>query len=241
MKKRNILSLFITALCVLVLAGVSEVNAAANYHVVCNPDTISVDDTADCYVIGNLTTKIDGVIAKVKSTTKYLNLHEAGTTNSEVFGTRLNAGQKVGEKNTHVTSAAKNYECTSNDGCLVFSSQDPAVGINPNKIGASGNDIPALDTYSDFTNVGFVTVSLSSEAPDSDCASLCLDIYEVATEAGYASTLSSVGEVPCADLTPVGGGAPTGSFASYTILIGGAFVAIAAIALARKNNKFYKI
>lgn len=241
MKKRNILSLFVTALCVFVLAGVSEVKAVANYHVVCNPDTISVDDTADCYIIGNFSSKVEGVIAKVKDTTKYLTLHEVGTTHADVHATKLNAGQTVGEKNSIVTSAAKNYECTNSGGCLIFSSKAPATGITPNRIDASGNDIPALDTYSDFTNVGFITVSLSSGAPDSDCASLCLDIYEVATEADYAGTPGSAGSVPCADLTPVGGGSETGSFASYTILIGGAFVAIAAIALARKNNKFYKI
>ena len=247
MKKRNILSLFIFALCALVLTGVSSVEAAANYHVVCwneasQSDSISVDETADCYIIGNFSTKIEGVVAKVRDTTKYLVLHNGDTVHSGVLTAKLSRGQKVADVNASITTDAKNYECTNNDGCYVFTAKDSGVGIVANRIDSYENDVPALETYSDFTNVGHITVSLSADAPASDCGRLCVDIQEVATAAGYVGTPVVAASDACDELTPVGGGDPdTGSFTSYTILIGGAFVAIAAIAIARKNNKFYKI
>lgn len=247
MKKGNILSLFIFALCVLVLTGVSSVDAAANYHVVCwnelsQSDSIAADETADCYIIGDFDAKIEGVVAKVKDTTKYLVLHNGGTVHTGVVTAKLSRGQKVADVNASITTDAKNYECTNNDGCFVFTAIDSAVGIAPNKISSTSNDVPALNSYSSFTNIGHITVSLSADAPATDCGQLCVDIQEVATAAGYTGAPVVAATDACDELTPKGGGgSDTGSFASYTILIGGAFVAIAAIAIARKNNKFYKI
>ena len=77
-----------------------------------------------------------------------------------------------------------------------------------------------------------------------DCGRLCVEVSYSGDRSDYGALEGNVTgtDAPCAEVKPTGTPQPpTGSFTSYIVLIGGAFVAIGAIALARKNNKFFRV
>lgn len=98
-----------------------------------------------------------------------------------------------------------------------------------------------------YTILADFTVALSDDLANSNssiekCGKLCISAQAAANSTAYGM-LAGTGTV-CDEInlrvegTP---NPPTGSFVSYIVLVAGALIAIAAIAIAKKRNKFYRV
>ena len=253
MKKiKNILSLSIVALCAFCIFGVADVYASAganNFRVACEKTTLEKGDQTLCYILAqvkNDTTTgkgIDGVMAVVNNKTKQLEVGEplvAPAKSGEMLAERILRDQYVkGDTNAN---AAK-YKC-ENDKCdMFYAKKDQSLKAAENW---SDNNVSELTGFTGYTVLGSYQVNLSDTATMKDCGKLCLDI-KYSTNGEYTGSNFGVAtNVSCAEIKPAGGEDPegnpgSGSFTSYIVLVGGLFVALGAIALARKNNKFYRV
>ena len=113
----------------------------------------------------------------------------------------------------------------------------------------------------DFVILGKYVVKLSDDSsvePGSRCGNLCIKTWAIPDgvyysdakkcQAGEGEGCSPTNATPptkaCTEIhlkAKGGEQTPTGAFASYAILAAAAFIAISAVAIAKKNNKLYKI
>ena len=148
-------------------------------------------------------------------------------------------------------------------GCAAFYTRTDATNItnafNATSMKSSGiseNLIPA-----NYGVVGALTVELDETVEGNDCGKICVQIWRVPVADEYPNyddcgtrtenPVDGCGAVDmqytCAEVhynetgTLPGDGSETGAFASYALLVAGALVAISAITLAKKNNKFSRI
>ncbi len=151
-------------------------------------------------------------------------------------------------------------------GCAIFythSGKDAA--FTPATI-IAGND-PHTVPNGDLTYgvIGSYQVSVSTEAQGEACGELCVKAWVVPGESDYthveycqtdgkkqdgtectdvtaSQTVSGENGYICREVHYRGGVNPdTGTFASYALLVAGALIAIAAITLAKKNTKLYRV
>lgn len=253
MKKiKNILSLSIVALCAFCVLGVSDVYAvpaAKSFRVACEKTTLEKGDQTLCYILAQVTNDvttgagIDGVMAVINNKTKQLEVGEplvAPAKSGEMLAERITSGQKVKGDSS---AKAASYTC-KNDKCDMFyakSGQSLKAVEN-----WSENNVSELTGFTGYTILGSYQVNLSDTATMTDCGKLCVDIKYSTNGLYDDGNFGSADAVPCAEIKPSGGEDPegnpgSGSFTSYIVLVGGLFVALGAIALARKNNKFYRV
>ena len=244
MKKiKNILSLSIVALCSFCMIGIMNVSAgsATNFKVVCDPASIEKGDTANCYLIAQISGDIDGVITKVYTEgSKNLtiqNVQPAPAKQNDMKAEFIDSGASPSE------GKAIGYQCNnSSGGCYVFYAKNGKTISEVTNV--ADNNVEAIKGNTGFTVVGYYEVKLSDNATLNDCGRLCVEVAYSGDGSDYGALEGNVSGAssPCAEIKPTGTPqVPTGSFASYVVLIGGAFLAIGAIALARKNNKFFRV
>ena len=84
------------------------------------------------------------------------------------------------------------------------------------------------------------------------CGDICVKVWTIPDGVYYSKALEcgtgtgcvqhTTSEQKCVEIhIKASGSTETGAFASYTILAAAAFIAISAVAIAKKNNKLYKI
>ena len=260
MKKK--ISILLFGLFVFVIAGVTNVKADASFKnasVVCVPDEIDFGETSKCYVIGQLT---DGNMyaAYTEAMASQLTIKDVGTRQD------INA-YRFGTNSPSPTMTSQMYTCNQSTaevngfkplGCAAFESKAQAT---PNIKSSISFD---SSSYTGFTEIGYYEVALADTATKNNCGVLCIQVqyaltYKAKTTdaeditfnatAGGSSTAQkyNMPSYACSEISPKISGTveeenePTGSFASYTVLIAGACIAIAAIAIASKHNKIYKV
>ena len=251
MKKMKTLLLVVVLTLTAAILKVETANAApnaSNFNIVCDKEKMNFEDTAKCYVIAKITPEgnagLHGVITK--TSTKNIQIVNAQTSLKNVGAEAINNGaastlvQKLGNGQT--------YTCSNNAGqCHAFISSTSTGAIMLN---GTSNGISAIDSnasYSGYTVIGWFNVKLAETAgtTQKDCGQICISPAFYAPATGYTGTASSDGQSPCAFIYPVDTvtvkPSDTGSFASYAILAAGAFIAISAVAIAKKHNKFYKV
>ena len=245
MKKiKNILCLSIVALCSFCMIGIMNVSAgsATNFKVVCNPESLEKGDLASCYFIAKVTDSVDGFVTKVhtEGNTGSKNLEIAKvyappTKTDSIGAETVNSGAKI----TDTAANAYNYTCESDNKCYIFYAKSgKSITADTN---IADNGIEAIKGNTGHTLIGYYEVKLTDNATMNDCGRLCVEV-EFSENGSDYGTLSGNEVSSCAEIKPTGTPQPsTGSFTSYIVLIGGAFVAIGAIALARKNNKFFRV
>jgi hypothetical protein len=148
-------------------------------------------------------------------------------------------------------------------GCAIFYTiKGAAAAFTPTSI-TTGNDkntVPNGDTT--YGVIGSYQVSLSAAAEGESCGELCVKAWVIPGESDYPHTESCQADGKtatggsCTDVTTSQTGADyicsevhyrggvnpeTGTFASYALLVAGALIAIAAITLAKKNTKLYRV
>ena len=265
MKKiKNIFNFSIIAMISFCMMGIIEVNAAeasaSDFQVICDPKVLEPGSHGQCYLIAKITEASDPstgvskgldyvVTQRDPSLSKYLEVTKvtppvdrASVIEAEMINS--GAAATVGVAKT----AGSGYTCNSTKGeCHVFSAKTLG-GIKETKMG-SGSGAP-IQGYDSFTIVGIYNVKLSEDAQkmsNGTCGYLCVYVDYSSDGAGTklsGGTPSVESLKQCGEVTvkvPPVENPPNGSFASYIVLIGGAFVALGAIVLAQKNNKFMKI
>lgn len=248
---KNILSLSIIALCTFCLMGIMEVKAAvsaSSFDIVCDPQSIEKGQQSKCFLLAKINEDggvgVDGFVTKVETEgtrkTKNLKIDEvkpAPIRGDEVGAAHLQSGQTGTEGNT------TGFECTNTNsaypGCYIFYGKN---GNTFKKVTSFADNGIGLSGYDGFTVVGYYEVSLTENASMTDCGELCVEVAYAADAAGWGSLAGNQTQV-CEEVKPTGNpdSPTTGSFTSYIVLIGGAFLAIGAIAIARKNNKFFRV
>lgn len=256
-KFKKITMTFMLSLCAFLMAG--RVNAAAsanNFDIVCDPQSVEKGNTATCHLVAQINgdTGIFGVVAKVTEM-KHLRLY-TGDGSTGVHGASNNV---VGEylKNGQSSSVVTAYSCVttgstvSDPFCALFMSKNGTNQILP----TTGTSISGLkkgnNEYKNYTDIGYFTVELDETATKEDCGRLCVSVQYGETSAAFTSndlSAGTTGTAACDEITPllteslgVKETPETGNFASYAVLIAGAFIAISAIAIAKKHNKFYRV
>ena len=158
----------------------------------------------------------------------------------------------------------ENIESGLDFGCAIFYTiKGKAAAFSPDSI--TTNNSAKIVPNGDLTYgvIGSYQVTLSEQAQGEACGEICVKAWVIPGESDYAhfSSCQTDGKkadgTPCAGVTSVqtrkggydcqevhfkGGVNPdTGTFTSYTLLVAGALIAIAAITLAKKNTKIYKV
>ncbi len=92
--------------------------------------------------------------------------------------------------------------------------------------------------------IGKVIAHIDKNLKDSSCGELCVYAREAKDTGSY--TMEGSETYFCSEVHYTGDGTPasnveTGAFTSYLLLAVGAAVAIGAVVLAKRNNKFYKV
>ena len=252
-KIKNILSLSIVALCAFCILGIADVYAAAganNFTVACEKTSLEKGDETNCYILAQVTNDaaevgIDGFMAVINNKTQELEVGDpmpAPAKQSEMLTMRLSSGQKP---SGDVSDGAKNYSCKY-DKCDMFLAKKSSTKKLAKAENWSANNVSEITGFSSYTVLGRYVVHLSDTATMTNCGKLCVDIKYSGNGLYDDGNFGSADEVPCAEIKPAGGEDPegnpgSGSFTSYIVLVGGLFVALGAIALARMNNKFYRV
>lgn len=130
-----------------------------------------------------------------------------------------------------------------------------AYTISSLKNGSAAYKSTVLKDHQDYSVIGNYVVEMPAESTDGgSCGEICIIAKGVQKLADYAKwntegsqdifvpnvcvEIGRVSENPNPGITPV---PETGAFASYALLVAGALIAIGAITIAKKNNRFNKI
>ncbi len=159
-----------------------------------------------------------------------------------------------------------NVEQGADFGCAIFYTHNgKSAAFTPASIIADNdpNTVPNGDLT--YGVIGSYQVSISTEAQGEACGELCVKAWVVPGESDYthveycqtdgkkqdgtscsgitaSQTVGGDNGYICREVHYRGGVNPdTGTFASYALLVAGALIAIAAITLAKKNTKLYRV
>lgn len=264
-KLKNIFCLSVLAISAFCIMGIADVKAgsAEQFDVICDQKSIEPGQTANCFLIAKI---LNGDVSFVQTTvtpdtsgdyqTKNLKITsvEGPPRNGDVAATTLVHNGKLADLGlgaTHKESGAKNYVCNneasyteeSYKGCQLFYALK-GKKIKPVANG-SDNGVPVLNSgYDGYTVIGFYVVTLSDDATINDCGRLCIEA-SFGENDGDTTLQGATTSHPCAEIEVKPGENPgtpgTGNFTSYLVLIGAAFVAVGAIALAKRNSKFFRV
>lgn len=249
--KKSIKKLFILAgLSLFTFIGINTVNAEAainngNFNIVCEPGEIEKGQEANCYLIAKVDNDrttgagVHGLLTKVTTSHLIIKDFKAGDGSANyVTETHTN-----GQAYTAATPAS-GVKCETTEGeiCYGFFTKGASTaGLFKN---TGKTNIPSIDAqYSAYTSFGYFKVQLDESATTKECGKLCVSATVANTSADYDKKIHLSSNAPCQEIKPKAtvDTPNTGSFASITVLVAGALIAIGAIAIAKKNNKIYKI
>ena len=189
-------------------------------------------------------------------------LGETGVAGAEEFQCDLSW---MDIKDTHLDGAGADKtkqvitESNKNDSyCAIYYSGGNDAVFDEATLQTAGKH---TDVFKDSTNrdkyaiLGVYKVKLDKDMPQgaNRCGDICVKVWTVPQGVYYSQASScGTGGENCAQHTTVAqkctelhikasGETETGAFASYTILAAAAFIAISAVAIAKKNKKLYKI
>lgn len=252
--KKSMKTLFVLmVLSLFTIIGINTVKAESsvtNFNVVCEPGEIEKGDVAFCYIIGKVTNDastqagVHGLLTKVTTSHLNINSYKAGDGSAKFVAERISNGQKYSNK-----TPAEGYTCsTQGEECFGFFTVGASTPGQFKNAGTAGTGIAAIDKqYTSYTSFGYFEVQLDESATTTECGRICVfaDFASAGTSYNAANHITT--NAVCAEIKPKASVAPkpntpeTGSFASITVLVAGALIAIAAIAIAKKNNKIYKV
>lgn len=159
--------------------------------------------------------------------------------------------KKIDYTCTYYAGKAPKAEWQIGDGddfrCALFygNTETPSITV---KSGVPPTEIQGLTgTGNGIMVIGKVITHISDDVDaGSSCGELCVLTKEAATVESYTNTSEGSEDYVCAEVHYTKDGTPasnveTGAFTSYFLLAAGALIAISAIAIAKKNNKFYRV
>ncbi len=160
------------------------------------------------------------------------------------------------------TDAIDDPSSVEDFGCAAFYTRtDSSVTNAFNKTTMLQSGLSTDKVAAHYGVIGAITVELDEAVKGNDCGKICVQIWKVPVAEEYPNykncatradnPVEGCGtdnmQYACAEVhynetgSLPGDGSETGAFASYALLVAGALVAISAITLAKKNNKFSRI
>ena len=261
-KVKNLLIILVLALCAVILPG--KVNAAAsNYKIYCEDTAITPSETTNCYL---LATVDDSGIYGVYADLSFSKLTIEGV---NVVGADIKAEQILkGASRPNVSATAT---CTADGNCYDFQAvsglitnkagSNGVTSVDQNNSGYTIIGYWTVKIAEDATDENCRKICASIQTKNTSTSEIvtgdsqtCTEIhpetptvetpktctYDQTTNTYYDKEGNAVDEATYkaeCEVTPPG----TGSFASYAVLAAGAFIALSAITIAKKHNKFYKV
>lgn len=254
MKKiKNLFLMAIFTICSFAIIGtVNAAGQASSPKVICIPDTLEVGDTSTCYFIANISGEVDGFITKVYAmdglliddTAKDVNVGKGTNAKKIILDHGKETEVKDGIKHKCDTAGEKVANGKNiQQFCAIFHSGEFKNG-NYDK---DDKDDTISDDYKDLAVIASFKVRLDENL--NTCGRICISSKFVPSYANgesasitYANPSSPGTDTPCAEIEPKNPvNAGTGAFASYSILIAGAVVAIVSISIAKKQKKIFNV
>ncbi|MGN1338196.1 MAG: hypothetical protein ACI4WW_06955 [Candidatus Coprovivens sp.] len=249
MKKiKTYLIAFIVGLSAFVMFGIT-VDAAAgtadNFKIVCDPAEASKNEPTSCWIVAQVKGgNIYGVRGKITEMNKLVFNETSGSNGSKgVFGANSNIiGEFLSNGQTSKTNSA--VKCENEQGCVFFLSKTNTASIEESTEKSAMAGTSYESEYKNYTKIGYLSLKIAQDADVSNCGEICIS-FTVAQTSTDVDKFTGAGSA-CQEIKPKGtttstSNSNTGSFASYAVLAAGAFIAISAIAIAKKHNKFYRV
>ena len=246
-KVKNLVLLTAFGICSLFLFGVGKVSAISGPSIVCTPSAVENNQKTTCILYANFTDDPKSYYAMllhvglqdleyVSSNGKDSVTPGWGNTVSKEFF------KNTGDSNTftHLKDSKGPVACTAtkitNDGykescALIYSTSESKPAIKNNQ-----------DSGSKLTVIAKFELVLKQKEVKK-CGKICVmgqAFPENNVDGQLFSELTNCKEVEVQGQNnpePV----PTGNFTSYIILAAGAFIALCAVLVAKKNNRFYRV
>jgi hypothetical protein len=245
---KNLVLLAVFGICSLFVFGVGKVSAVSSTSVVCNPEAVEYGEKTTCVLYANLDG--DNPYYAMLLHVGLIDLEPVNGASSMKAGWSSGVGTEyfagTGKTNTfkHLKDKDGNaYACESTkittdgykEGCLlIYSSSEssPALKSNPEK--------------GKLTAIAKFELRLKKQDVKT-CGKICVGGTAFATNNMSSSEGSTYthGTGECQEVEVKGDKdpepVPTGNFTSYIILAAGAFIALCAVLVAKKNNRFYRV
>lgn len=243
----------------------------SNADIICDPAKLDKGSRATCYIVGipsETGDSVHGYVSKAYST-KYLKLIGAQSviaSTDAAWATATSATNSTITSKENMPSELKSLACEydgdglsnvspTSFGCGVFYSITSTNVFTQSTVknsGVSTDIVPAT-----YGIVGALIVELDENVDGNECGEVCVKTWRVPETSNYADYAtcgnsgdntnncgSDTGNVyKCKEIhyNESGTITETGAFASYALLAACALIAVSAIALAKKNNKFSRI
>jgi hypothetical protein len=257
MKLKKVIMSMVLAFVAFAIVGLGQVKAIRNYKVVCDGE-LEIGTNGHCYLIALMENdeSVHGIIAAtVVEDLKIVGSNSGNSTTVAPSGATIDGNKVKGTEfvcNTQIVGTSAGNIVMNTPGtkaCYGFISKTDEPAIKKGYDSTMQAAAPAA-TKGDpgYTILADFTVALSDDLANSNssiekCGKLCISAQSFANKSQYTMTGAGTGTV-CDEInlrvegTP---NPPTGSFVSYIVLVAGALIAIAAIAIAKKRNKFYRV
>lgn len=216
MNIKKLLSLLVVG-SVAMLAINGNVKAADNVTFTCDKTEIKINESATCEVKANIAAAPTSKAEIVVANSQYLSISNVKGNSAAGWGT---------------PTASSTTTSTEGNGITTYSLAYTTTGSYP--IGVD-------------TQIMSFTITLLSTAKNlsstENCAQICINAVAIdgASIASVGTGICRTPTVTIEDCTGTSCNAKTGAFLNYALLGGGAIIAVGAIIVARRNNKFYKI
>ncbi len=234
-----------------------EAGGQSECYVIGKPDPATETASVNGYVVQSYTTK-NLTLQTAKANENVTNsaavfTHATAQNTNKPFASTADAPKSLQDFTCIYDSAASGKR---DFGCAVYYTKSSVTSnaFTPAAMKRNaGAVIPAQQVASGYGVLGSIIVKLSEDATNNECGELCVKVWRIDSSDKYDKTLTAsvddrdnMPEYFCKEIhlkgTPVQPGTPeTGAFASYAILAAGALIAISAVAMAKKNNKFNRI
>ncbi len=265
---KNLLLIAAFTLCVTLLpTAVNAAPSASNFKVYCGASQIATGETTNCYLLAQINEENDiglyGVYTSVTGLDKLTIENASAFAQSDVTVKKINKGVNNGLSKACSANGGC-YDFISNTGKSIKALG--TSGLNEKELNTAawqgysviGYWTLKLDNDATEENCGrfCLTLEYKSTADDqsvdgslsaggSGCAEIKPVVNKVTCQIKdgkyYGPTGDEISQEEykkqCETTTPP----ETGSFASYAVLAAGAFIALSAITIAKKHNKFYKV
>ena len=217
--------------------------------VVCKPESLEIDDNkiSRCYLIARASGSAYALKTLVELTDLDLVSYDgSGEKNSHSTGisdldSRVGIEAVIpGSTFDKTATGMENVSCTDETNfCVLFYTKDKGTGIISSDL-SSGDIELEQDNY---TILAYYDVALADTAESGTCGKICVFPFIYQTKNTSENDIIRADD-SCYEIT-IEGDIPdnpeSGAFVSYIVLAIGALIAVLAVALANKNNKFYKI
>lgn len=195
MKKiRNLLLIMTFTLCVSILPNYVKASPEAkNFKIYCPSDSITLGETANCYLLAQITEEnekgIDSVYTSIGGLGKLTIANAFAYEPNDVNVTKITGNE----------SASFNYECTEFQECYNFKAADGKTIRNLGTSKINSEELSKIE-WQGYSVIGYWTLKFADDAVAGDYGRLCLDVSYISSfDDNTGSSLGKEKDIGCND------------------------------------------